>query len=100
MEAIEAIYQNGVFRPLAPVPEEIIEGQTVHLTLHDKETSADEIMRLAENFYEGLSEEEIEEIGRVANKPEYLLSDLLNSVTNTNLHQEVSYGDIVGRGNP
>ncbi len=65
-QTIIAVYQNGTFRPLASVPEEIMEGQTVRLTLSDKEESAAEIMRLAQDFYEGLSEEDINEIEAVA----------------------------------
>lgn len=65
-QTIIAVYQNGTFRPLVPVPEEIIEGQTVRLTLQDKEAAAAEIMKLAEGFYEGLSEDEINEIEAIA----------------------------------
>jgi len=65
-QTIEAVYQNGMFKPLNPVSEEITEGKTVEITIKDKESSANEIMKLAENFYEGLSEEEINEIEKIA----------------------------------
>jgi hypothetical protein len=37
----------------------------VRITVEDEESSVNEIMKLAENFYEGLSAEEIEEIEKV-----------------------------------
>ena len=62
-QTIEAIYQNGMFKPLSPISEEISEGEKVKLVLETQENS---IMKLAENFYEGLSEEDIDEIEKIA----------------------------------
>ena len=67
-QTIEAIYQNGMFKPLAPISEEITEGEKVKLVV-ETETESEEvnpIIKLAENFYEGLSEEDVEEIERIA----------------------------------
>jgi predicted DNA-binding antitoxin AbrB/MazE fold protein len=66
MQTIEAIYQNGMFKPVTPVEENYSEGETVLITIQDKESSAKEIMKLAENFYEGLSEDDIDEIEKIA----------------------------------
>ena len=63
-QTIEAIYQNGMFKPLNPVSEEITEGEKVKLVVEREEASS--IMKLAENFYEGLSEEDIDEIEKIA----------------------------------
>ena len=66
-QTIEAIYQNGMFKPLKPISGEIEEGEKVKLVV-ETETESEEvnpIMKLAENFYEGLSEEDIEEIEKV-----------------------------------
>lgn len=67
-QTIEAIYQNGIFKPLNPVSEEIAEGEKVKLVVEIKSENEEEnpIMKLAENFYEGLSQEDIEEIERIA----------------------------------
>ncbi len=59
-QTIEAIYQNGMFKPLSPISEEISEGKKVKLVVETEEESP--IIKLAENFYEGLSEEDIDEI--------------------------------------
>ncbi len=66
MQTITAIYQNGIFKPLKPVSDEISEGEEVVLSVKSKQESVNEIMKLAENFYEGLSEEDINEIEKIA----------------------------------
>jgi predicted DNA-binding antitoxin AbrB/MazE fold protein len=66
IQTIEAIYQNGIFKPLKPVSDAIAEGETVELTIKDKRLSPDEMLKLAGQVYEGLSEEDIEEIERIA----------------------------------
>lgn len=63
-QTIEAIYQNGMFKPLNPISENIAEGEKVKLVVEIEE--ANPIMKLAENFYEGLSEEDVDEIERIA----------------------------------
>lgn len=66
-QTIEAIYQNGVFVPIKPILEEIEEGEKVKLVVETEIASKEvnPIIKLAENFYEGLSEEDIEEIEKV-----------------------------------
>lgn len=67
MQTIEAIYQNGMFKPITPISEEIAEGEKVKLVV-ETETENEEvnpITKLAENFYEGLSEEDVEEIEKI-----------------------------------
>ena len=65
-QTIEAIYQNGMFKPLNPVSEEIAEGETVEITIKDKRLSPDEMLKLASQIYEGLTEEDINEVERIA----------------------------------
>lgn len=65
-QTIEAIYQNGIFKPLQPVSEEITEGKKVRMTVDSATEDVNPIMKLAENFYEGLSEEDIGEIEKIA----------------------------------
>ncbi len=67
-QTIEAIYQNGMFKPLKPVSEEITDGEKVKLVVETVIENEEEnsIMKLAANFYEGLSEEDIDEIEKIA----------------------------------
>ena len=65
-QTIEAIYQNGMFKPLNPVSEEITEGKTVEITINEKKLSPEEMLELASQVYEGLSKEDIDEIERIA----------------------------------
>ncbi|HEY3245092.1 MAG TPA: antitoxin family protein [Phycisphaerae bacterium] len=65
--SIEAVYERGTFRPLTPV--DMAEGQSVILSLEPiAMTPAQAEAQLAEWFrvYEGLSEQEIGEIERIA----------------------------------
>lgn len=60
----EAVYETGIFRPVAPVAPSLAEGQHVRLVV---ETNAPEdILRLAAMVYDGLSEEEVEDIEQIA----------------------------------
>ena len=62
--AIDAIYENGTFRPLQPDAIGIADGQRVRLAIIDE--GDPEPLRLATQVYEGLSDQEIEEIEQIA----------------------------------
>jgi len=64
-ETLEAIYENGVFKPLkAPA---ISDGQHVRLTVETApEVAPDELMELAAQVYRGLSDKQIHEIEAIA----------------------------------
>lgn len=66
IQTIEAVYQNGIFKPVTPLEENFSEGETVELTVKNKKLSPDEMLKLASQVYEGLSEDEIEEIEKIA----------------------------------
>ena len=62
---VEAVFQDGVFRPVQPL--ELSEGDRVRLTIERvTQTSPDEILRLARQVYEGLSQKDIDEIEEMA----------------------------------
>lgn len=61
---IEAIYENGAFRPIGGDQVAIAEGQRVRITVD--EGSEPEALRLAKRVYEGLDDQEIDEIERIA----------------------------------
>ena len=64
-ETLEAIYENGVFKPLkAP---RISEGQHVRLTVETaSEAAPEELLKLAARVYQGLSDKQIHEIEAIA----------------------------------
>ena len=65
-QTIDAIYQNGIFRPLNR--PRIRDGQHVRLEIEETrpDASPTEILDLAAEVYEGLSDTEIEEIEQIA----------------------------------
>lgn len=63
---IEAIFQNRIFKLLKPISGEIEEGEKVEIIYKDKKLSPEEMLKLAGQIYEGLSEEEIDGIERIA----------------------------------
>jgi predicted DNA-binding antitoxin AbrB/MazE fold protein len=62
---IKAIYEKGVFKPLTPVDIPIGEGQQVSIIIESESTS-EEILDLAAQVYNGLSEQQIKEIEEIA----------------------------------
>jgi len=63
-QTIDAIYENGTFRPLERDAVSIPDGQRVRLTVEDE--CEPEALRLAMNVYHGLSDKDIDEIERIA----------------------------------
>ena len=62
--AIDAVYENGVFRPVDRQQFSIAEGQCVRITVDDE--GAPDALRLAVSVYDGLSDSQITEIERIA----------------------------------
>ncbi len=65
-QVIQAIYQNGMFRPTNGVLPDFEEGEAVEIDVRSRENTDNPIMKLAEKFYEGLSESDIDEIEKIA----------------------------------
>lgn len=64
-EVIEAIYEQGVFKPLQEL--EIREGQHVRLVVETGEgTTSEEMLALAAQVYEGLAPEEVDAVEAIA----------------------------------
>lgn len=61
---IDAIYENGTFRPLKPQAVEIPEGRQVRITVDDEIDP--EALRLATRVYDGLSDQDIEDVEQIA----------------------------------
>ncbi len=65
MNTIEAIYESGVFKPLTAPG--LYEGQSVRLVIKVSERdSADEILELAAQVYNGMSDMDVDEIEQIA----------------------------------
>jgi predicted DNA-binding antitoxin AbrB/MazE fold protein len=64
-ETLEAIYENGVFRPLKR--PNISEGLQVRLVVETpSEEAAEDLLELARQVYQGLSDNQINEIEQIA----------------------------------
>lgn len=64
-QTVDAVFENGVFRPLNPIKDTILEGQKVQLVVRVPE-SPEDILALAMDVYTGLTEDEIDEIEQIA----------------------------------
>ena len=63
-QKLEAVFEDGRFRPLEPPDIPLAEGQHVRLTV-ESEIASDDVLALAGRVYAGLSAEEVEEIERI-----------------------------------
>ena len=60
-ETVEAVFEHGSFRPVAPVDLKLAEGQKVRLVVEPIE-KPDDILALAAEVYEGLTDVQIDSI--------------------------------------
>jgi predicted DNA-binding antitoxin AbrB/MazE fold protein len=65
IQAVDAVFEHGIFRPLAPANLALSEGQRVRLVVETMEPGGD-ALALATQVYDGLSEQEIDEIEHIA----------------------------------
>ncbi len=64
-QTLEAIYENGVFRPLKSL--KLSEGQQVWLMVETNlEWTPEDMLNLAAQVYQGLSDEQVDEIEQIA----------------------------------
>lgn len=63
-QTYEAIYENGVFRPVRDLPPAIPEGQHVRLVVEMPEPI--DILQLAAQVYRGLIEEQAREVEQIS----------------------------------
>ena len=77
-ETIEAVYEHGGFRPIAPVDMNLTEGQKVRLVVEPIE-KPDDILALAAQVYEGLSNEQIDSIEQHSRRRENFFGERLSA---------------------
>jgi len=61
---VNAIYENGVFRPVTPLPDSISEGQEIRIVVEINDPA--DPLKLAMQVYDGLSEEEVTGVEKIA----------------------------------
>jgi predicted DNA-binding antitoxin AbrB/MazE fold protein len=65
VETVDAIYENGIFKPLKDI--HISSGQKVKLIIEiDDEESVKDILKSATDVYDGLSDDDISDIEKIA----------------------------------
>jgi predicted DNA-binding antitoxin AbrB/MazE fold protein len=65
-QTLEAVFEDGAFKPVDNGSLPFSEGQRVRLTVEVPAETRDDLVGLAAQVYEGLSEKEIDEIERLA----------------------------------
>ncbi|MGF1471651.1 MAG: antitoxin family protein [Rubrobacteraceae bacterium] len=64
-QALEAVFEDGKFRLLEKPVFPLRDGQHVRLTV-ETETTLEDVLELAGQVYAGLSEEEVDDVERIA----------------------------------
>ena len=65
-QTVDAIFKDGTFTPVDNGSLDLSEGQRVKLTVEVPSETSNNLLELASHVYEGLAEEEIGEIERLA----------------------------------
>ena len=64
-QKVDAIFEDGVFTPLMPLDPVPVDGQHVRIVIEPLD-GAEQVLDLATQVYEGLSDDEIDAIERIA----------------------------------
>jgi len=78
-QTVEAVFEDGSFKPVDDSSLPLSEGQRVKLTVEFPSETKDNLVELAGQVYEGLSEEDISEIERLALNRGNFFHDRLSS---------------------
>jgi predicted DNA-binding antitoxin AbrB/MazE fold protein len=63
---LDAIYENGTFRPVGDAKIPLPDGTRVRLSVESVEPASADVLALAASVYAGLSDEDITEIEQIA----------------------------------
>jgi len=66
-QELDAIYENGAFRPVGDANIRLPDGTRVRLSVKSVEAASADVLTLAAAVYAGLSEADIVEIEQIAN---------------------------------
>jgi predicted DNA-binding antitoxin AbrB/MazE fold protein len=65
-QTLDAVFKDGSFKPLNNGSLPFAEGQRVKLTVETPAETQDDLIELATQVYDGLTEEEVNEVERLA----------------------------------
>jgi len=65
-QTLDAVFRDGSFKPLNNGSLPFAEGQRVKLTVETLAETQDDLIELAAQVYDGLTEEEVDEVERLA----------------------------------
>lgn len=65
-QTLDAVFENGTFRPLGSAELPLSPGQRVRLTVESTAEAEGDLIELATKVYDGLSNEQLAEIERIA----------------------------------
>lgn len=65
-QTIDAVFDNGNFRPLSNQSLPFAQGQRVKLIIESPSETQPNLIELATQVYEGISDEEVDEIEQIA----------------------------------
>jgi predicted DNA-binding antitoxin AbrB/MazE fold protein len=65
-ETLDAVFENGTFRPLSPAKVPLAPGQRVRLTVESPVQADQDLIELAAKVYDDLTDEQVDEIERLA----------------------------------
>ena len=65
-QTLDAVFKDGSFKPLNNGSLPFAEGQRVKLTVETPPETRDDLIELAAQVYDGLTEEEVNEVERLA----------------------------------
>lgn len=65
-QTLDAVFKDGSFKPLNNGSLSFAEGQRVRLTVETPAETQDDLIELAAQVYDGLTEEEVDEVERLA----------------------------------
>jgi predicted DNA-binding antitoxin AbrB/MazE fold protein len=65
-QTLDAVFENGTFKPLAPTSLTLSPGQRVRLIVETPVEDDEDVIKLASQVYEGLSDEQVDEIENIA----------------------------------
>jgi predicted DNA-binding antitoxin AbrB/MazE fold protein len=65
-EILDAVFENGSFRPLRPAKVPLSQGQRVTLTIETPVRESQDLIALAAKVYDGLTDEQVNEIERIS----------------------------------
>ena len=64
-QTLDAIFENGTFRPLSNAPLPLSPGQRVRLIVETPVEAGADVIELAAQVYEGLSDDQVDEIEQI-----------------------------------